>query len=121
MANQQQAARIRDGFERIEVRVGGDPAAHVGHLLDEVPAGSDMLPSAALGSRGGGAIQVDARDQAGRKALHRVFAIDVAIPQSASTRFIGSRAYVRFEHAATPLLARGYDAARRLVLDRLSL
>jgi putative peptide zinc metalloprotease protein len=119
IANQEQAARIRAGFERVEVRVAGEAASHAGHLLDEVPAGSDVLPSAALGSRGGGAIQVDARDEQGRKALHRVFAFDVTIPQTETTRFIGSRAHVRFEHDASPLLARAYDTARRFLMARL--
>ena len=119
IANQEQAARIRAGFDRVEVRVAGDASPQVGRLLEEVPAGSDVLPSAALGSRGGGAIQVDARDEKGRKALHRVFAFDVAIPQTDATRFIGSRAHVRFEHDASPLLARAYDGARRFLMVRL--
>ena len=119
IANQQQAARIREGFARILVRVAGEASPREGLLLDAVPAGSDVLPSAALGSRGGGVVQVDARDDKGRKALHRVFAFDVSIPQSEATRFIGSRASVRFEHSASPLLARAYDSARRFVMEQL--
>jgi putative peptide zinc metalloprotease protein len=119
-APQDDAARIREAVVDVRVRLA-DSAASVlpGELLGEVPAASEELPSAALGSRGGGAIAVDARDAQGRKALHKVFAFDVEVPHAAATQFVGSRAYVRFEHPALPLLTRWYDAARRLVLKRV--
>ena len=120
VAEQQEAARIRETVTKVRVRLATAVAEEVaGELLDDVPAAIEALPSAALGSRGGGAIQVDARDEQGRKTLHRVFAFDVAVPHSDAARFVGSRAFVRFEHEASPLLGRWYDSARRLVMARL--
>ena len=120
IAVQADAARIRDGVAAVQVRLA-DRASDVlsGELLGEVPAASDVLPSAALGSRAGGAIPVDARDPQGRQTLHKVFAFDIAVPFTQALQFIGSRAYVRFEHTPVPLLARGYDSVRRLVMSEI--
>ncbi len=120
IAPQAEAARIREGVDAIRVR-SADRAGVVlsGELLGEVPAASDRLPSAALGSQAGGAIPVDARDPQGRQTLQPVFAFDVAVPYTQALQYIGSRAYVRFEHPAVPLLQRVYDAARRLVLAQI--
>ena len=120
VAEQEDAARIRDGIERIRVRPA-DAGADVveGRLLQEVPAGADRLPSAVLGSRGGGDIRVDARDEQGIKTLQNVFLFDIAVPFNRSTRYVGSRAQVRFEHAARPLLPRWYDSGRRMLMERV--
>ena len=39
----------------------------------------------------------------------------IAVPFTPALQYIGSRAYVRFEHPSLPLLARWYDSVRRLV------
>jgi len=120
VANQEDAARIRESVDRIQVRPAGIGAGVFdGRLLQEVPAASDTLPSVVLGSRGGGVIQVDARDEKGLTTLHKVFAFDIAVPFNVATQYVGSRAYVRFEHPPKPLLARWYDSARRLLMDQI--
>ena len=120
VAEQEDAARIRDGVDRIRVRPADAGAGLVdGRLLQEVPAGADRLPSAILGSRGGGGIRVDARDEQGVKTLHNVFLFDIAVPFNSSTRYVGSRAQVRFEHPARPLLPRWYDSGRRVLMERI--
>lgn len=90
-----------------------------GTVLSVVPQASDALPSPALGTRGGGAIMVDARDQAGVKTLQRVFEVDISVPYHEGLRFMGSRVYVRFELGSRTLARRGYEALRRLFMDRL--
>jgi putative peptide zinc metalloprotease protein len=119
-ARQHDAIRIRDGIAEVHVM-----AASVrdwtgpGRLVDEVPAATDVLPSAALGSRAGGALAVDARDQTGTHTLDAFYAFDVAIDDPPRPLLPGSRAYVRFDHAASPLLARLYGHGRRRVLADL--
>lgn len=120
VAGERDAARIRRETHAVRVRLADGAAGELkGRLLTQVPAASNQLPSPALGSRGGGALQVDARDDQGITTLQRFFAFDIAIPPAAPTRFVGSRAFVRFEHEAEPLLARGYDAARQLLIERI--
>ena len=56
VAEQQDANRIRQQVERIEVQLFDlANARQAGRLIEEIPAASDVLPSAALGSRAGGA------------------------------------------------------------------
>lgn len=111
VATQQDARRIREDATNIEVRLAGHSGPTLsGKLLAEVPLASDQLPSAALGSQTGGAMQVDARDKRGITVLERVSAFDIAIPFGAHGRYVGSRASVRFQHSASPLLPRWIDA-----------
>jgi len=120
VASQKDAGQIRHFTDNIQVRTAGYRAEVLtGQLIDEVPAASDTLPSAALGSRAGGAIPVDARDAQGRKTLQNIYAFDIAVPYADALRYVGSRVEVRFQHSASPLLARAYDTARRFVLEEI--
>jgi putative peptide zinc metalloprotease protein len=85
----------------------------------EVPAASDRLPSAALGTAGGGRIPVDPRDPEGRRTLASVFQLDVELPAHAAVREIGGRVHVRFDHGAEPVAWRGWRSLRRLFLRRI--
>lgn len=85
-------------------------------LVRAVPAALNELPSAALGREGGGEVATDPRDQSGRKALATHFEYELALPGDFPYRFIGSRASVRFEHPAEPLIDRLWRGLRRLFL-----
>lgn len=88
-------------------------------VIREVPAGSEDLPSKALGGVGGGALSVDPRDPHGTKSLQRVFQLDLELPVQAASSAFGSRAYVRFEHRWEPLGQQIWRRARQLLLSRL--
>lgn len=119
-ARQHDAIRIRDGIADVHVlAASARDWTGSGRLVDEVPAATDVLPSAALGSRAGGALAVDARDQAGTRTLDAFYAFDVAIDDPPHALPPGSRAYVRFDHDAAPLLARLYGHGRRRILADL--
>jgi len=90
-----------------------------GEILRIVPAASERLPSAALGTIGGGPLPVDPEDRDGLQTLEPVFQLDVRIPNGLASHRIGERAYVRFEHGAEPLGIRAWGALRRLLLRRL--
>jgi putative peptide zinc metalloprotease protein len=85
----------------------------------EVPAGSDRLPTPALGTAGGGIVAVDPRDPDGTLTLERVFQFDLELPADVTLAAAGERVYVRFDHEAEPLARRGYRAFRRLFLRQL--
>ena len=122
VATQQDASRIRENVEHIEVRLADGTASTLsGQLLGEAPLASDKLPSAALGSQAGGLIPVDSRDEHGITALQRVFAFDITIPHSPHANNVGSRASVRFEHQASPLLPRWYDSLRKMLINKIGL
>jgi putative peptide zinc metalloprotease protein len=90
------------------------------HIIREVPAGRDDLPSKALGGTGGGALPVDPRDPQGTKTLQRVFQVDIELaPDAELPVAFGSRAYVRFDHQWEPIGQQIWRRARQLVLSRL--
>jgi putative peptide zinc metalloprotease protein len=89
--------------------------------VHEVPAGKDKLPSAALGSSGGGATLVDPRDEHGMTALNRVFQVDLKLASPALEAGFGGRAYVRFDHDWEPLGMQLWRRARQLLLSRVEI
>jgi len=116
---QSDATLLRERTVAVQVRVEGT----LHRILDaevqrEVPAATDRLPSRALGSRGGGQISVDSRDDDGTRALAQVFELDLALPGDALEYRPGTRVHVRFVHAAQPLAARWYRRLRQLFLSR---
>jgi putative peptide zinc metalloprotease protein len=87
-------------------------------LVRAVPGASQQLPSATLGPQGGGPFTVDPRDQQGRTALDAVFEFELELPGQQAERYLGSRAYVAFQHAPEPLGWRWLRALRRQFLSQ---
>jgi putative peptide zinc metalloprotease protein len=106
--------------EHVEMRVDGRPDAQVtGTIKQFLPAGSDRLPSAALGYAGGGPIAVTTEDQQGTKAAERVFEIQITPDPSSDVRLLaGQRVVIRFEASRKPLLAQWWRAALQLFQRR---
>ena len=96
--------RVRDGIAGVEVRlVGTTGRTLASSVIREVPANSDRLPSAALSTGGGGQFATRPDDKEGTALTERVVWMDVALPPEARPGWIGSRAWVRFEHPPEPL------------------
>jgi len=94
------------------------------HVLDikairEVPAGSDRLPSPALGTLGGGEIAIDPRDQHGVATLNRTFQLELELALPLLNADFGGRVLVRFEHEWEPLGPQLWRRVRQLLLSRL--
>ncbi len=87
-------------------------------LLREVPAAGHVLPSAALGQRGGGDVVLDPKDEEGTTTLQSLFEFELSLAEAAPARYLGSRVHVRFEHPATPLGVRAWRGIRRLFLSQ---
>ena len=90
-----------------------------GAIRRAVPAASDRLPTAALGSGGGGRIAVDPRDASGTTAMQKLFQVDIQLDTPTRLLNVGGRAYVRFDHGVAPLAAQWYQDVRQLFLTRL--
>jgi putative peptide zinc metalloprotease protein len=87
-------------------------------LRRAVPGGTRQLPTAALGTMGGGSIAVDPRDETGRLTLERVFEFELALPDEAPAEFLGNRVYVRFDHGYEPAGLQMYRSIRQLLLSQ---
>jgi putative peptide zinc metalloprotease protein len=82
-----------------------------------VPSATRQLPSATLGAHGGGAVPTDPRDDKGVATLESVFEFELQLPADVPHEYLGSRVYVRFEHAPEPVGLRMLRAVRRAFLS----
>jgi putative peptide zinc metalloprotease protein len=112
---------IRHGIRGVQVRLADrltEPMTATVKRL--VPAASEELPSAALGSEGGGQVPLDPHDPKGQKAMKRLFQIDLELPAQHGLVNVGGRVYVRFDHGWDSLLAQWYRQGRQLFLARFN-
>jgi putative peptide zinc metalloprotease protein len=109
--------KVRRTTDRVLVRLAERPQAVLeGRIVREVPAGDEMLPSAALAAQGGGEIATDPREMKNPKALQRVFQFDVELGGAERLDHFGQRVFVRFEHRMEPLAVQWCRSIRLLFL-----
>lgn len=121
IASQQEVDLVRNQTRGVEVRLAeriGE--AERGEIRRIVPSATDQLPSAALGTQGGGAVALDPSDKEGRKAVQKYFLIDVDLPAKGDRLNVGGRAYVRFDHGWEPIAFQWYRQARQMFLSRFN-
>ena len=100
---QADVGHVRLNTNKVEVRFADNlGTALPATILREVPAAADRLPSAALGSVGGGTFQVDPQDEQGTRTLDPVFQFDLSLPADTKLDTVGGRVYVRFDHGTEP-------------------
>jgi putative peptide zinc metalloprotease protein len=117
---QDDIGQVRGRTRGVEVMLAGWGADPVpAQIRREVPGGSRQLPSAALGSGGGGVFAVDPRDNQGVTTLGRVFQLELALPPEVRSSYLGARVYVRFDHGFEPVGFQVYRALRQLFLRLL--
>jgi putative peptide zinc metalloprotease protein len=121
IVSQQDIDLVRNSARRVDVRLAEHIDTPVKSAIKRVvPSASDQLPSAALGTQGGGHAAVDPADREGRKALQKYFQVDVELPAEDRKLHVGGRAYVRFDHGWEPLGFQWYRRARQLFLSRFN-
>lgn len=121
VVSQQDIDLVRNATRGVEVRL----VEHLAYPLRAsvrrvVPSASEQLPSAALGTQGGGPVAVDPADREGRRSIQRYFQVDVALPPTDRPLHVGSRAYLRFDHGWAPVGVQWYRRARQLFLSRFN-
>ena len=117
---QADAGLVRSDTRALSARFPGQPESESRvQLVADVPSGSYLLPSPALGSLAGGRIRVDTRDEQGVTALEPIFQYDIRLPEKNFPHIPGARIQVRFEHSPETLASRWYRSLRQLLLARL--
>ncbi len=112
--------RVRGRVHAIEVRLAENPlSTYVATLQSETPAATHQLPSAALGDRNGGAVNVDPADKQGLRTLAPVFLLDVRVP-GLTADHIGGRAWVKLVLEKEPLGLQGLRVMRQLLVRQFS-
>jgi putative peptide zinc metalloprotease protein len=121
IVSQQDIDLVRARNHGVEVRLAEQLAdVAPGVVARIVPSATDQLPSAALGSQGGGQAVVDPADREGRKAVQKFFLVDVDIPSRSGHLNVGGRAHVRFDHGWEPIAFQWYRRGRQLFLSRFN-
>ncbi len=119
VVSQDDIGLIRENIRRVDVRSAGWIAkSSSAEVAREVHGGTNQLPTAALGSAGGGLFATDPGDREGRTTLERVFEIEISLPLEGRTEYLGTRMYVRFDHGYEPLGIQAWRALRQLFLRR---
>lgn len=111
--DQDDAARLRDGVRRVDVRLAEAPGRVIaGRLERAAPAAVEALPGAALGERFGGPIPVDPADEDGLKPAQPTYVVDVDLEAAdGPLPRPGGRAWVRLDFGDASL---GVQAGRWL-------
>jgi putative peptide zinc metalloprotease protein len=118
---QDDIAMVRQSTKGVEVMLAAWGASPIeARVRREVPGASLQLPTAALGSAGGGPIAVDPRDGKGVTALRQVFQLELSVPIDIRTEYLGARIYVRFDHGYEPVGFQIYRSFRRLMLRQFN-
>ena len=112
---------VRRRTQSIAVRMIEDMGTvEKAHLVREVPLAQTLLPSAALGTYGGGQIASEG-DAGAQQAFEGMFNFDLALSEARDNVFIGTRAYVRFDHGRATLAFRIGREIRQLFLRSFSI
>ncbi|MBN2427222.1 MAG: HlyD family efflux transporter periplasmic adaptor subunit [Deltaproteobacteria bacterium] len=110
---------LRKRVTRVEVRLAEEVAIPLKASIERIiPAADLTLPSAALGTAGGGSIPIDPSDPEKLRALDSIFQLDLSLPDEVKDPHIGGRVYVRFEHGSMPLAMQWYRSLRQLFLRK---
>lgn len=110
---------VRASGQGVEVLLPGQGSPLPARLERRVPAAAHVLPSAALGERGGGRYVTDPADKEGVRTLEPVFLFDLAL-QGERLQSLGQRAWVRFDLGYEPLAVQGYRRFRQLLLKHFN-
>lgn len=118
--DQQHVHRLERETLNAEVVLSDQPGRIFTATLEhQVPAATTALPSAALGTLGGGRIPVDPTDPTGKSAAQPVYLLDFRLPPEASTSVVGQRVFVRLTHGTEPLLLQWGRAIRQIFINVL--
>lgn len=115
----QAEAALLSSTRRISARTSEDPERVLpARLLRVVPAATDELPSAALGSHAGGDLPVDPRDESGTRSLTAFFEVDLEILATDVNVNPGGKVHVLFDHGSAPIASQAWRGLRQLFLGR---
>jgi putative peptide zinc metalloprotease protein len=119
VVNQTDIDLVRNKVTKVEVRLSELVEQPLVAKVERiVPAAEQNLPSAALGTSGGGTIPVDPSDTHGLRALESHFQLDLSLPVDVKRPHIGGRVFVRFEHGSMPLAQQWYRSLRQLLFRK---
>jgi putative peptide zinc metalloprotease protein len=111
---------VRHATQAIEARYANRPAEALPvKLLGVIPESRQYLPSAALGTLGGGEFSLHPEDRDGTRSLEAVFELRLELELPVDR--LGERISVQFEHPPLPLGRQWYRSLRQMFLKRFNI
>lgn len=122
-AGQEVADRLGQVPSKVEIRAKGRPdIALEGTIETILPAGSQRLPSAALGFAAGGSMATSPEDQSGTRTAERFFELHIVLDSTSNVPLIsGQRVIVRFESPPKPLMLQWWRTLLQVLQRRFSI
>ena len=119
--HQDDVGLLRTRIDSVQVRLADRIGeAYPASITRQVPGGTHKLPSAALGTDGGGVHAIDPRDGSGTQTLETVFVYELELPPETISAPIGTRVYVRIDHGSEALASQWYRRLRQVFLRTLN-
>lgn len=119
---QDEIGRLRQSVAAIEVKLISDPSiTRSAQILQQVPAATYELPSAALGAQGGGRLAVDAAKPEATRTMQMVFLVDLQILGLQQPERYGERVYIKFSHPTETAAVQLYRAVQQLFIRSFQL
>ena len=110
---------VRENTTGVELRlISNLDQLHRTRIDRQVPAASDHLPSAVLGTAGGGTIPVSPEDPQGLQTLKKTFQFEFRLPLEKHSVKIGERVFALFDHGYEPIAFQLFRSFRQLFLSR---
>jgi putative peptide zinc metalloprotease protein len=110
---------IRNHTESVSIRLAEQLDQPLTATISrEMPSSNYRIPSAVLGTLGGGPLAIDPGDESGTRTLDPVFHIELTF--DAPVDRLGGRTYVRFDHGTEPLGLQWYRRVRQLLLRQFN-
>lgn len=110
-----------DKIKSVEVKLANKISETIhAKIIRESPIISSRLPSAALGTQGGGPFVTDPQDPDGLQTLSPILEVDVELESMTSEidKYIGGRIYAKFNHEKKPMAQHWYRSLRQLFLSQ---
>lgn len=121
VVRQDDIALVRDRLTGVALRMAGRMQAdYPATLIRAVPQATLQLPTAALGSAGGGPFLTDPSDPEGLRLIEQAFVFDLALPPDLGDAAFGTRVYVRFDHGFEPAALQIWRRVRQLFLRQFN-
>jgi len=115
----QDVAPFIQAVDEVMVKFNGTPTDPLSARITTIsPGATDILPSPALSTEGGGIIPVQTTKDGTRATLGKYVVIDLSLTGEIPPTLIGQRVYVRFSHGSETLSKRITRSVRQLFLGK---
>jgi putative peptide zinc metalloprotease protein len=113
--------KLRSGTVAVQVRLANRLDQVIpAKIIRETPEATEKLYSEALASNAGGEFILDPKHPGDLITLEKFFQVDIEFSPPESNLFIGTRAYVRFDHGSETLAKQWARRIRQLLLRQFN-